>query len=386
MKRYFLLAVIFINIIVFASCNNPSKKQNQENTETTDYKDLGYRRLVGTIQGRGVVLHLIESQQAAIGNPNSEEGGFSGTFITEGNNAPLIISGHRVKDSVIQLIAHDRYHSVDTLKGILSDSTFKGKIKGPGGKYLSFQFKEKYPEGSLHWQVASFNDSLKIMPDSSRTQAIATTDLMSLWPVSKKDSASLLPIEKVFSQSFYKQSESFSSADKLLHSVSNEFFLKFKKEVNQVSKKEEELRPNLQWSYLAYMNLTSNANQIISLIYTQYQFLGGANGVQKEFGYAMNLKSGKRIKLADLFKPGYEKTLQQKLEEKFRKEYNIPKGAALNGKKGLLFEKHLKISSNFYLTPYGIGFIYNPVEVAPHVVGVINLYLPNEELKELLRK
>jgi len=142
MKRYFLLAVIFINIIVFASCNNSSKKQNQENAQTTEYKDLGYKRLVGTIRDKGVVLHLIESEKVAIGNPNDDEGGFSGTFITEGNSAPLIISGHRVKDSVVQLVAHDRYHSVDTLNGILSDSTFKGEIKGPGGQHLSFKFKE----------------------------------------------------------------------------------------------------------------------------------------------------------------------------------------------------------------------------------------------------
>src|SRR5699024_11650931 len=139
-----------------------------------------------------------------------------------------------------------------------------------------------------------------------------------------------------------------------------------------------ELRPSHQWSYLTYMNLTTNVNQIISLIYTQYQFLGGAHGDQKEFGYAMNLKSGKRIQLADLFKSGYEKILQQKLEEKFRLEYNIPEDAALKGSKGLLFEKHLKISGNIYVTPYGIAFTYIPADVAAQVGGVFDLSLHME--------
>jgi hypothetical protein len=73
------------------------------------------------------------------------------------------------------------------------------------------------------------------------------------------------------------------------------------------------------------------------------------------------------------------------LEEHLRMAYDIPAGAPLNGEAGILFDKHLALTKNFYVTGKGVGFIYNPYEVAPYVVGEIELYVPFSEITDILK-
>ncbi|MDX1387018.1 MAG: DUF3298 and DUF4163 domain-containing protein [bacterium] len=125
---------------------------------------------------------------------------------------------------------------------------------------------------------------------------------------------------------------------------------------------------------------------ILNLDSTQYSFMGGAHPNTFRILQSFNATTAEAYSLADLFKPGYEADLTKIGEKIFRKQMNVPPGENL-GEAGFFFEKDVfKLNENFQMAPGGLKFFYNPYEVAPYVVGPIELIIPWAELKGLLKE
>lgn len=387
MKNLCHYGLILMLIIGFSACNNQPDKKNSGKTATTPEYQLKsyYKRLQRTGANIPAVLHLVKYQSAV---PNKSAAGtdrYRGTFISGDSSVPLHVTGHVKADSSIQLVIYDHYTPMDTLTGRFKDGIFKGTRTDTAGKHTDFIFNENYPIGSFHFTVATHQDTLSL--DSVSADAPkAATDLMTLWPGKDIDSAVRNLILDTICRAFFGVNKRYTSADKLLKAVSDSFLQRYKNVTTDFLKQGGTLRPSFNWNAMAHIDLTCNIDGKVSLIYTQYQYMGGAHGLQSTFCLVVDVENNKILQLSDLFKPGYEKTLQQALEEEFRKQYNIPEGESLGGESGLLFDAHLPVTSNFYITKEGVGFIYNPYEVAPYVVGKINLFLPFSRLKDLSKK
>ena len=89
-----------------------------------------------------------------------------------------------------------------------------------------------------------------------------------------------------------------------------------------------------------------------------------------------------QLMLDDIFSSGYEDELSKLLERKYRIEYYL--GPEQSLVEAGLFENTIPPSDNYYLTANGIGFYYNPYELAPYSMGAINIKLSYMELMPLI--
>lgn len=125
-----------------------------------------------------------------------------------------------------------------------------------------------------------------------------------------------------------------------------------------------------------------------SLRYNDGKRLVYAISVTKDFGGAhpehwekflnFDAVSGKRLRLADVFKPGYEAALTKLLKAKAMQLEKVKSEGEL------ICDPHL--TENFILGENDIAFHFNPYEIAPRSYGAIVLEIPYTELQEWLKK
>ena len=126
-------------------------------------------------------------------------------------------------------------------------------------------------------------------------------------------------------------------------------------------------------------------DEIISISFSNSIFEGGAHPNHFTFPVNFDLKTGKELKLADLFKPGanYLKTISDysitQLKEKtgdMSDEEWIRTGA---GPEAQNFD-------SWNVTKKGILIIFDPYQVAAYAAGPHEVLIPYDELKNILRE
>ncbi|MGH2642398.1 MAG: DUF3298 domain-containing protein [Chitinophagaceae bacterium] len=362
---YVLLAVVFLA----AGCHSNNKKtaggQASEKAMSAYYKYLQ-----GNIGNQKVIIQLIKYHNR-----------YDGILINGNIGRPLEISGERDSSGFITLISYDHYNPVDTLKGNFSQpGVFEGNCHDTAGNHTTFTFQEIYPAGTYHWDVYTLSDSLSF-DSTHQNSPMARVQMVLLWPKGE---------ESIMKDSIIKyycgRNVVLTNPVRVLHSPADSFFAEYKNlNRNLGNSIHGEIPAIFNWESDLDMKILWNADSIVSIAFQSYQYTGGAHGLSNTLLNVFNLKENKTLTMNDIFKPGYEEELRQALEQELRKQYDIPDNAPLNGDHGILFDKRLALTKNFYLTGKGIGFIYNPYEVAPYVVGQIELYIPFSKIANIIQ-
>ena len=115
-----------------------------------------------------------------------------------------------------------------------------------------------------------------------------------------------------------------------------------------------------------------------------YEYNGGAHGNRYLLIQNYNLQTGDAVSEQDLFIDDYYEPLKALLLEAL-----IVQTDEAETKKDL---RRLGYSvadvvpnENFYVTPEGITYVYNPYEIAPYAMGCIQISLPWDSIRHLLR-
>jgi len=138
---------------------------------------------------------------------------------------------------------------------------------------------------------------------------------------------------------------------------------------------------------LAYQINTATSNgpkDILNYIATVKTDAGGAYPITQTIVKNINVKIGAIVGLDDLFKPGYETALKEKLEAALLKRFEAENMAQL-AEKSIFVNGIEYISENFILGKNDITFIYCEAEAAPHDVGEIRLKIDNDDIEDLLK-
>ncbi|MBA3647566.1 MAG: DUF3298 and DUF4163 domain-containing protein [Chitinophagales bacterium] len=136
------------------------------------------------------------------------------------------------------------------------------------------------------------------------------------------------------------------------------------------------------WSTLTQTQVLFNENYILSLRKLNYEYTGGAHGNSSFVNLVFNLHTGYPLKLDDILKPSEINQISQLENGQLRKDYNIQAGHALTDA-GFLIDK-VESNNNFFITKSGLGFTYNPYEIAPYVFGSVNVIIPWNQLQPLI--
>ncbi|MCH5717351.1 DUF3298 and DUF4163 domain-containing protein [Niabella hibiscisoli] len=136
----------------------------------------------------------------------------------------------------------------------------------------------------------------------------------------------------------------------------------------------------LNREYESIGNVIYNQNGYLVLSMYSYAYTGGAHGNYGTSMYCFDATSQKQLSLQDLLSID-STTMQQLLEQNYRKQYAVPAPTPLNTR---LFVKRLEPNDNFYFSPKGLGFSYSPYEIASYADGEIKVWIPFTELKPYL--
>lgn len=107
-----------------------------------------------------------------------------------------------------------------------------------------------------------------------------------------------------------------------------------------------------------------NQNGLLSLVFLEYQFAGGAHGSTLQSGYTFDLTTGKQQSLADQFLPGtdYVTAISKEVKSQIQER----------GLTEALFEPFKKIrpDQGYYLTDQGLVVFFQQYEILPYAAGI----------------
>lgn len=143
--------------------------------------------------------------------------------------------------------------------------------------------------------------------------------------------------------------------------------------------------PQWYWYSLYNSNRIEFQNDSLLSYAVEYSdYTGGAHGSYR-LTY-VNIDLGNLVTLSeeDIFAPDYYKPLSEIIAAKLAEKYGVPSPDSLINK-GFVDIREIEPNDNFRLTPEGIQYTYNQYEIAPYSMGVIDLFIPYAELKEILK-
>ena len=131
-----------------------------------------------------------------------------------------------------------------------------------------------------------------------------------------------------------------------------------------------------------------NDEKIYSYGINRYVFMGGAHGLTTLNYFNFDLKSGKQIMENDLFEAGFEETLTSLLKtrmvEQSNEDPNVETIISLDDSD--YWVDAIKPNNNFYITDESLNYVFNPYEIAPYYMGITEVIIPFDRIKEILKK
>lgn len=137
-----------------------------------------------------------------------------------------------------------------------------------------------------------------------------------------------------------------------------------------------------EWSYMMdweeYItgNFMQRHNGMISYIRYMYGYSGGAHGMGTRDGRTFRIDNGDVVTIKDILKDGYDDQLTAALRK------NLPLYVE---DMDMLFETEIFPSESFYISPEGLTYIYQPYEIGPYALGLIEITIPWNEIQNIIR-
>jgi hypothetical protein len=290
--------------------------------------------------------------------------------------APLRVTGSLLDGGIINLI--DKTTDIEFITATMSENDLiTGKWKDFAGEERPFEMSVIYPEGSHKFGVTAVSSmqSLIDSPDS---------------PMAVFESCILTPsnsLNKAFNDSFmtlvYKdlfKSNNASDPNVMLKSHESAFFDQYR--VNNTDINTKENYQYLNWEKRKILSVVFNESDLVSLNFQDYTYTGGTSGLEMNKYLVFDFTKGNKIGIYDILQKEKENTLSELIKSEICRKLNIDPSGQLtdNG----FFSNDVFVTSNFCLTSYGIVFHYNTYELAGQETGPLSVYLPFNNLTEVL--
>jgi len=128
-------------------------------------------------------------------------------------------------------------------------------------------------------------------------------------------------------------------------------------------------------------NLTLNRQAVLSLYTDTYEYTGGAHGGTERQGYTVDLVSGQRLAVADLFSPGFE--YQNRINQEIRSQMSAhPDNYFPNAASEF---KGISPGQGYYLAGDQLIIFFPQYEIAPYASGIPTFTIPLAQLQDGLK-
>jgi hypothetical protein len=270
-------------------------------------------------------------------------------------------------------------------------SVFKGKFvtassisgiwsKSAGSLPLVFSISEQYGNGSLPLRMLHLTDSY--CPTSKTASGPPPCAGIKLSLLVSYVANNALLIDSVNRQVYrYLETENTAmSPENILTELKDQFFTYYKTAIEGI----QDLAPasSFSWSKEITMHALHNERNFLTLQFSKYVFTGGSHGLLMHDYLVMDLESGKKLRLEDLFIPGYQDELTALINKAVRNMYSVKPEESL--KERGFFTDLVEPHQNFYINSDGIGFYYNYYMISSYANGPTDVFIPFSDLKGIL--
>jgi hypothetical protein len=138
----------------------------------------------------------------------------------------------------------------------------------------------------------------------------------------------------------------------------------------------------MDWDYTERISAAVPAPDIVVIERYKEYYTGGAHGMQTKQYFTIDTGAVIRLSIGDLIADSGRPLLRQRIEDELRILGEVEAGEPLST--GLFFMDAVEIPDNFFITKGGLGFHWDPYEIAPYVVGPIEIIIPIEQLQDIL--
>ena len=232
------------------------------------------------------------------------------------------------------------------------------------------------PEGwdSIHIKTTYYDQQ------AARSGSSVNVDILYRYPTN--DTALLKTINKAFFGDAYATMSPKAALEQYLREVRSEYLFG----ADSLGFSAEELA-DMKSELNLSNSITYHDDHIITLQKKLYTYSAGAahgHGLHGVGNYTIDRKSKDVISEGDLFIDGYEAELNKVLQRALLKSLGRKNAQEVEKEDGFSITD-LSGNDNFRLDAKGMTYTYNPYEIAPYAMGVIEFFVPYEEVRHLLR-
>lgn len=138
---------------------------------------------------------------------------------------------------------------------------------------------------------------------------------------------------------------------------------------------------DLSWDERVDGYFAGEHGSIVSYVVYSFLYDGGVHGQENEIAVNMNKETGDFVDEADFFIPGFETRLGGILSS-----HLLDSLGSNEDDYDSLFIKDIQPNGNFKVSPAGLTYIYSPYEIGPYSLGIIRVFVPWEEVVDLVRE
>ncbi|MDR2404483.1 MAG: RsiV family protein [Spirochaetaceae bacterium] len=237
---------------------------------------------------------------------------------------------------------------------------------------LALQAKDASSGQIIPFQLHTKETSIPLLPSRGATSPQMRFSLVLLELPRQRE------IEELVEKTFYDGEDPQSYGNRLI----NQHKANYLEMVHAITEHSDTYE-SLNWEYNEVMDISFPLPGMAVVSRSREYYLGGAHGMQEKKYVVINTERNKQVKLDDLMKKGYQTVLLQQIEAELRTLTGIKKTAPL--REGGFFEDTVTIPENFFIVPGGLGFHWDPYEIAPYSMGPVEITIPFEKLQDVLR-
>ena len=142
---------------------------------------------------------------------------------------------------------------------------------------------------------------------------------------------------------------------------------------------EGEGQSNLNWYYMEQVIVTGAENRGIVAERILDTYIGGAHGLSTKKYYVLDLDSPRQVTINDLFEDYHDTRIREIIYDELRNYSGLTKGQPLS--EGGFLSDAPELTENFYVTGQGLGLYWNRYEIAPYVMGAIDIIIPWRDIR-----
>lgn len=240
-----------------------------------------------------------------------------------------------------------------------------------------FNLIEEYSGGSIPYKIFSVRSKTSLTVAKDSPIALFESSLV-MPPDTMNRKVALVLNNVMYSRLF--GSEKVQDPKILFKELETRFFNHY--QTNNADINTAENYQYLNWEKRKNMLVMFNENYFTTLQFNDYAYTGGAFGLNITKYLVFDVRTGRDLKLANLFSPGFYDKLGILITGRIKENLSISKDDLLSNY-GYFADK-VEPTENFYINTSGIGFHYNTYEIAGMESGPQDIFIPFSDINQLL--